>query len=180
MEEKTKRILLTTDSGLSYEDYLDFCEDNGIEPAEEDSQAFYDWVSETESMYLDDEWEDLKNLLPDTPCLVTGTLGLWNGNPTIEPFITDNLSDAVNKCVSGSDAWDYELSYSDGDKCFNLECRHHDGTNCFSIYPLDSDGYYDAKDALEERGWGQFLGEREEFEPDDEWLRQIVWPNDFC
>lgn len=173
MEENTKHILLTTDSGLTYEDYLEFCEDNGIEPAAEDSQAHYDWLNETGSMYLDDEWDNLKHILPDTPCIVKGVLGLWNGNPTIEPFLTDNLFEAVSECVNNSNALDYELYY-DGGKGYILECRHHDGTNRFDIYPLASDGYYEAKDALEEHGWGRFLGERGEFELNDEWLEEIV------
>lgn len=174
MEENKKHVLLTTDSGLTYEDYLDWCRDNDIdEPGDIESQGFYDWYTTTSDDYTEDEWRDLEHLLDGTSCIVTGVLGLWNGNPTIEPFIMDSVFEAVRKCVSGSSALDYELSYEDGDDCFRLSCAHHDGTNHFDIYPLTSDGLEAAKDALYDHEFG------EDFDVVDEWVRRLNWPPDF-
>ena len=66
----------------------------------------------------------------EIPVVITGKLGLWNGNPTINHVECKNIEEAVYKCISDMDEVEiYEDSYGN----LHVDGYHHDGTNHFVI-----------------------------------------------
>jgi len=78
--------------------------------------------------------------------LVTGHLGLWNGNPAVYPTLCFSLKEAITKCVSGMD--DYRVDICNGViTCYGY---HHDGTNVFTLRGASTTAMSDAQ--IEELG----------------------------
>ena len=99
--------------------------DYAQEEASRDAQEFWDALrSVKDSSYID-------------YYVVTGELGLWNGNHTIVPETFNNLYDALSKCAT--DAYDIVVKYEDN--AIKFECHHHDGTNYFEVRNLSFDDY---------------------------------------
>ena len=122
-----------------FEDYKEHCEINEIEmPTDaENSNEFYEWQSEMLSM----EWNDLldnieSNWNNDVNCVVTGTVGRWNGTFEIEPKAFPSLRIAINTCASNMD---YVIVTED-EGIIKVEAIHHDGRNNFEIHKLNSKG----------------------------------------
>lgn len=119
------------------------------EMSEVSDYEVYEFISDN----LNDAWNDtlcnLKNSrFGGSPCVITGTLGLWHGRPTIAPVCCNNIVDAINKCV---DNMDYIiLKQMNG----HLEVTgiHHDGRNCFEIHLLNDKGVKAMNNINE--GWG--------------------------
>ncbi len=131
-------VLCNTMELPSYSDYEDFCIGFAdCEPQGEDSEDYYNWCRETTQQDFDDL---LSNLLyseeSKTPVVITGTLGLWNGRPTIRPVVCDNLHDAILKCLGSCD--DIKVVLTEGH--LDVFAYHHDGTNCFTVYKLSKKG----------------------------------------
>jgi hypothetical protein len=137
MKKKIKYTIIDTRAEYSYSDYLDFCNANGFTPAEEGSDDYWEYVGEMRSMEFNDEMDNIKfSKENDAPVIVTGTLGLWNGDRDIYPVVVDNLHDAVEKCIGSSD--DAEVVFEDG--VIYVYGYHHDGTNRFTIEKLSAKG----------------------------------------
>lgn len=155
-------VLLTTTTYdyNSYNEYLEFCELNYVNPFSEDSDEFYEWVSEMNQVALEDYW----NLLDEKDAygdhyLVTGTLGLWHGTVTIIPKSFDCIVDAVKACVSGSSIEDYDVVLDDNGVISVKSC-HHDGTNNFEIRKFTEEGYDEYENADYENGNAVDVDER--------------------
>ena len=119
------------------EDYIDFCEVNGIEPGDEDD--FYDWCAEETHCNYEADLENIKYCKAyNVPVVLTGTLGLWWGHPTINPERHESVIDALDRCIEGSGGDVVIVQYEDG--VINVEVRHHDGCNCFTIRALSKKG----------------------------------------
>lgn len=121
------------------EAYKEHCEINEIEMPNdaENSTEFYEWQSEMFSM----EWNDLldnieSNWDNDVNCVVTGTVGRWNGTFEIEPKAFPSLRIAINTCASNMD---YVIVTED-EGIIKVEAIHHDGRNNFEIHKLNSKG----------------------------------------
>ena len=159
-----KKVIYTTDiDNYKYEDYLEYCEANEIEPCSEDSQSYWDWVSEMISMDVEDAYSniDCKQDV-NTMVVITGTLGLWYGNPEIDPVFVESESEyhhatkqrsyssalrlAIQKCAEGMD--NVECYLNDETGCVEVIGHHHDGTNHFHIHKLSEFGK-NAKDDAE-------------------------------
>lgn len=117
--------------------------------ADVDERALWDYISDC----LEMEWDDFKDNLRysknnDHYCVITGTTGLWNGHPTIEPTVCDSLLEAIQTCVSRMDYCIIEQVNG------HLEVTgiHHDGRNCFEIHLLNDKGERAAQNLRE--GWG--------------------------
>lgn len=143
----TFTIATTRVDGFEYEDYKDFCEDNGIEPGDKNSDDFWEWCREE----ADNNWEcDLENIKSckkyDVPCIITGHLGLWWGKPEIQPERMESVYDAILRCVRQCDGATVE--WVDG--VVTVSAWHHDGCNSFTIKALSKKGiakqYADYKD----------------------------------
>ena len=130
-----KRIIYLdtrNNNGYAYEDYVAYCRDNNLRISEEDSEDFYDWQARMCDYDVEDFWDNLKNT-DFGECEVSGSLGLWWGNPNIEPERFDNLYDAVRECV-GNSTLDLCVYLENG--ILYVDAIHHDGTNSFVIKPM--------------------------------------------
>lgn len=131
-------ILTTSIDGFKYEDYLEFCEDNGIvPPARKDSDEYLHWVYGERDLNYESDMDNIRSCKQyKVKVLITGKLGLWDGTHEICPVVANNVADAIDKCVSNCE--DCNVWYNDG--AIEVEAYHHDGTNCFTIRPLSAKG----------------------------------------
>ena len=167
-ENKEKKIVVIYDSreDLPYEDYVESCEMNDIDPADEDSQDYWDWVSEKRNDYYDDMMGNLSWTKIDSPVMITGSLGLWDGKHEIFPIVVKSdgygrkfytsdyigyevpsLKAAVEKCCGGRDTLDVAVKFEE-DRIV-VYAYHHDGCNVFSIRLLSEKGLKLADEAVE-------------------------------
>ena len=118
----------------SYSDYVGWCKDNELEPAEEYSEEYWRWIHQEIDDDIECFFENLKyeKGVTSWPCVVTGSLGLWNGRFDIESCKCENLAAAVKKCW---DRCDYVRVTGENGVVY-VDAIHHDGTNRFEIRPL--------------------------------------------
>lgn len=129
-------------------EYRDLCELG--EDEDVDSKTLWDFINrclEIELTDFEDNLQYSKN--NDHYCVITGTLGLWNGHPTIKPIVCNSLFEAIQICVNHMDY--YIIEQVNG----HLEVTgiHHDGRNCFEIHLLNDKGERAAQNLQE--GWGR-------------------------
>ena len=118
--------------------YAQITDDNTILNSRDDDSAFIEWVF---GEYLNTEWTDLLDNIKyskygNIPCVIVGTLGLWNGRKDIYPTKCDDLVSAINKCAGS--ASNVIVILNNG--CIEVNAMHHDGTNCFEIHLLNKLG----------------------------------------
>ena len=135
---KGKAKLFDSTYKPAYENYVEGCKVNHVEPQAEDSNDYWEYVYETRQMWFDDFFRyGLKSVLShDKPCLISGTLGLWDGRHDIQPVKCVNLAKAIKKCFGSCD--DYEVEFSYG--VIYVTSYHHDGVNTFEIKLLSTRG----------------------------------------
>jgi hypothetical protein len=142
MNTKKQKIytLVNTDvTKYTYQDYLDFCECNEIEPQMEDSNDFWEWCSEQADFDLECEKENMNvGKIGNRDFLISGHLGLWNGKPQIKYVVVHGLVNAIEKCWRGCDDGDAKLNTESG--VIEVHGYHHDGTNCFELRLLNKNG----------------------------------------
>ena len=132
-----KVTLCDTTYILDYEEYKEYCEANDCEPQAEDSQDYWDYVSDRRSLEYDDFISNMENSAQaDQPCLLTGSCGLWNGTYEIMPYKFNDALSAVKKAYGSCD----DLIVKQEDGVIKVEALHHDGRNCFEIHPLTEHG----------------------------------------
>lgn len=124
-------------NGFDYEDYIDFCKENGIEPGNDSD--FFNWCAEETQANYEADMDNIKTCEQyNVPVLVTGSLGLWFGRPSIRPEKYDSVADAIIDCMNRSDCYDVHAEFNDG--VILLDCYHHDGCNSFTIRALSEKG----------------------------------------
>ena len=154
MSKKIFTMLDTYSTSYEYSDYVDFCEANEITPEPENSNAYWEWVSDERQREIDDFMLNLRYAkINEEPVLITGTLGLWNGRKEIYPMLLESseyeqdsngkwryknpaIRKAVEKCMHGVD--DVKVEYNNGEIIVNG--YHHDGTNILTIHKLNDKG----------------------------------------
>ena len=141
MSKKQITLIDTYNSGLEYSDYVEYCELNEITPEPEGSDDYYEWEAEENQRFVEDFFENLRYVKFDTPVIITGSLGLWNGRKEIYPLVVEStekpsLYNAVQKCINGMD--DFKVELSEGE--IVVHGYHHDGTNIFTISKLSKKG----------------------------------------
>lgn len=154
MSKKIFTLLDTTVTSFKYTDYVDFCEVNEITPEPENSDDYWNWVSEERQRNVDDFLLNLQYAkINDEPVMITGSLGLWNGTREIYPMLVEGsdyekgnngewkyknpaIKKAVEKCMNGMD--DVKVEYANGE--IVVYGYHHDGTNIFTINKLSKKG----------------------------------------
>ena len=151
MSKKQITLIDTTDSGLTYQDYVEFCEANEITPSTEESDEYYEWESEETQQFAEDFFCNLKYVKFDTPVIITGSLGLWNGRKEIYPMLVESsehpsLYNAVMKCINGMD--DFKVELSEGE--IVVHGYHHDGTNIFTISKVSKKGIDQVRKIVEQ------------------------------
>lgn len=119
-KKKVHNIIFTTDYNVEdyQDDFNEWCEDNGLDPEEED---IYDYINESISGWADDERDNL-----DIECgniLAIADLGLWDGRRSAYKIIKSGKVNGILDMNLESGEF-----YSDGK---NIRCtqHHHDGTN---------------------------------------------------
>ena len=131
-------ILTNRTDGFDYEEYLDFCEMNDIEPGGKDSDKFHEWCNEESQVNFDCDMENIKNCKQyNVPVLVTGTLGLWDGKHEIVPTREKSVYDAIQRCILNDFCY-IDAEFNDGR--INVSVAHHDGMNTFTIVALSKKG----------------------------------------
>lgn len=139
MKRKIKYVLCDTAVIPEYEEYLEHCRANDIEPQEEDSDDYWDYVTFMQELEMRDLKENLKySSQNNTPVLITGTLQLWNGKPEIYPMRCESLWDAIRRCSNSNSIDKIRVEYDNG--VVRVHASHHDGTNVFEIHKLSKKG----------------------------------------
>ena len=167
MENKNEFVIYDSQMELSYEEYVDYCETNEIEPHEDCSSEYYSWVSSMRQEYGEDLMQNIAWSKIDYPLLITGTLGLWDGRHEIysvpvkssgygkmystgyRGYDVPSIKEAIEKCIRNSDILDYEVRYENG--VIIVIAKHHDGVNRFEIHKLSQKGVRGMQ-AAENRG----------------------------
>ena len=122
-----RKHIIWSNINLDIEDwrdgYKEFLELNYLDDKDpNDEDAIYEWMNETNDMYLDDERCNLNKEI-DGRILIIADLGLWNGRKSGYKIIESrNIKNIL------SSQCDYVEWYGDG---YNIRCtaHHHDGTN---------------------------------------------------
>lgn len=138
--------ILDSHSEFEYADYVQFCEDNDLTPAPEDSQRYWDWLEEERQDSYECDRNNIKysSVLANSKFVVVGQLGLWWGNPTIMPEIFDDFDSVIERVAEDRLKVTYDMD------CFYLESSHHDGTNTFRAYMVKADANIeDLEDRIE-------------------------------
>ena len=134
-----KRTLIDTlnFNGYTYDDYQDWCVEENIEAGDDNSMEYYEWLDDQTRQDYEDFIENIKySKVCNTPCVVTGTIGRWNGDFEIIPKLFQNLHDAIKTC--GENCNDIIVESENG--VVYARCYHHDGHHSFEIRPLNDDG----------------------------------------
>jgi hypothetical protein len=133
MARRTKWFeeLTLTDFEVQYEEEL-------IErDIKKDSEEYYELYTDACTMNFEDFMSNLKYSNNNQPCVIIGSLGLWNGKHTIYPVVMDNVVDAIYKCL-GNDAITMDIYKVNG--YLEVNIYHHDGCNTFEIHLLNNKG----------------------------------------
>mgnify|MGYP007101870016 CR=1 FL=1 len=147
---------------VKYEDYLEMCKELEIEPKEEDTPEYFSDLIE----YMNDDFGDFESNMKyskfnDCKCMITGSLGLWWGKPTIVPILCDNLIDAIKKCWGTCD--DCEVKLENGHLV--VLAKHHDGTNYYEIHLLSANGLREVERPIYKY--------EKDYEPKSWWFKNI-------
>jgi len=133
--------LTGTDNSYKYENYVEWCKDNEMEPQGKDSADYWDWVNESSQIDYDNFFDNLKYAKAEEGnYMITFNLGLWNGHKIgyVEK-IYDSLSEAIKDALNSSrDYWDYKITFENGNVV--VYGYHHDGTNIMTIKRLSKHG----------------------------------------
>ncbi len=135
-------------NSLWFSDFKEWCNDNNIDSTQynEDSEYFIQWIYDTLALYWDDLMTNLEyDKENNVYCVVTGSVGKWNGRFEIEPKHFATLKDAIIACTNNCDF----IVITEEKGAINIRGIHHDGTNLFTIHKLNEKGYdahYEDKD----------------------------------
>lgn len=107
------------------EAYAECVEINGWDDDSDNEYAIYEYMVETNSMYLDDERMNL-DIEVSQPIIAIADLGLWNGRFSgYKELNSCNIKD----CLNGFNSCDYHEWYVDDQGDLRCTAAHHDGTN---------------------------------------------------
>lgn len=140
---KKKQVLYSTqkEEQLIREYYLDFCNDNEIEPQSENSDEYENYVANELTADYECFMEDIKMCnFSHCACIIEGKVGAWNGKHSILPVFCETLVEAIQKCMDNMD----DVTITKNSSRIEVESHHRDGTNYFTIYilsPLGEDRY---------------------------------------
>lgn len=122
--------IIWSDMNLDIEDgwreaFAECVEINGWNKDPEDEYAIYEYMVETNAMYLDDERINL-NIEVSRPIIAIADLGLWNGRFSgYKELNSHNIKD----CLNGFGSCDYHEWYVDEHGDLRCTAVHHDGRN---------------------------------------------------
>lgn len=130
-------VLFDSNDRCSYEDYLEFCETNGIEPHGEDSEDYFSYMADESAFNYNLFLSNISHCVYNRQkWAVEGTLGLWNGQKDIVPKVFDSLFEAITACTHRCDY----IKITKNNSTIEVEAAHHDGTNRFTLKCLSDLG----------------------------------------
>lgn len=134
---KGEFVILSNDqTNLCYEDYVEFCEDNDVEPDDENSYDFWNWLGEQIDLYFESDLDNIKCCEEyNTQVRLNGRLGLWDGKHDIVETIYNSVYDAIKRICDATFDNTIEVKWVNGK--IEVSQSHHDGTNYFEIVPKD-------------------------------------------
>lgn len=139
---KTRILFDNSDDEIyGYDSYLEYCSEMDKEPAEEDSQEYYDWYQSQE----ESDWKYAMDLLSNlekksAKIMMTGIRGLWDGKHECKPALFDTLDRVIS--TMSIDANETKITQIDK-ITFEFEVWHHDGKNDFEFRFLRDECYDD-------------------------------------
>lgn len=154
MNKITNVVTLIDTYNRKASDYIEefklWCEDNGYTYSGEDEDdlvtkddwgikiKFMSWFYDTCQVEEQDFWDGFRSAQKDRTldCVVTGSLGLWDGKHKIYPTCGE-LMEMIDKCLK--DAYDYVLKIENN--VLYIENHHHDGTNYYEIRLVNGETY---------------------------------------
>lgn len=146
-------------TNFPYDEYVDMCEECYWDCHEEDSEEYWRDIA----ILTEQDWDTFKDNMAYSrfkgqKCMITGSLGLWNGHPTIVPVLCNDIMEAIERCLDCNCQIEYEIILEDGH--VEVQVHHHDGTNCFEIWLLSKKGLkeierpkYECEDYNPNRTW---------------------------
>ena len=157
-------VLYDSQADWEYEEYKDFCEEMGLPVYPEDSEEYWNFIN----CQREYEWDDFKanmeySAFKGQPCMITGSLGLWHGHPTIVPVLCDDIMSAIDKCLDNNYSYECDITLNDGH--IDVNVYHHDGTNCFEIWLLSKKGQREVERPIYK--W------EKDYEPKRDWFKLI-------
>ena len=123
-----------------FEEFKEYCQDKDIDATQYDeySDKFHQWIYDMLSMDWDNMMTNIKyDKNNNVDCVVTGSVGRWNGTFDIQAKHFPTLEKAIIACV---DNMDYIIITED-EGTINVTAIHHDGRNHFKIHKLNAKGY---------------------------------------
>lgn len=132
-EKITEWVAFDSDEDVPYEDYVENCKDNDREPDAEGSDAYWQYVRDTQEMFHDDFRANMK-CCKLFPMVATGYAGLWYGQVAGGKVLhnVDDMLSMFSEC-------DRVKIWQDKDG-FHMNGYHHDGTNSVDIRILNNRG----------------------------------------
>ena len=141
-----EQLLLDTTYIPSYDEYVEYCRDNNVEPKQEDSDDYWDFVYRMQEMGVSDFFSNVEysKLNNQYYWLITGCLGLWCGERVIDMTYENSLKDAIKRCIGNCD----DVIIKKRGSVIYVTGLHQDGRNHFEIRALSEIGI----DRLERNG----------------------------
>ena len=141
-----EQLLLDTTYIQTYDKYVEYCRYNGVEPKQEESDDYWDFVSRTQEIEASDFFSNIEysKLNNQHYWLITGCFGLWYGVRDIDMIYEKSLKDAIRRCIGSCD----DVIIKKHGSVIYVTGLHHDGRNHFEIRALSDIGI----DRLERNG----------------------------
>lgn len=109
-----------------YSDYVESCEINGIEPAENGSTEYWQWVYEEIEENIDCDLDNMEySKIKDKVFVMTGSDYLWDGSHRIRPIFVRGLIPLM------------KMMWGSGDRHFNIELDTVEGIITSRIWSHD-------------------------------------------
>jgi hypothetical protein len=122
----------TEDYKASFDEYIEL---NELDIKNYDEEL-YDFINRDLTYQYEDLLANIKYGSYEIPCVVTGTVGRWNGRFNIYPKRFETLSEAINECCNNVDGIVIKLK----DGKIEVKGVHHDATNYYQITCLNKLG----------------------------------------
>lgn len=122
-----KKKIIWSNIDLNVDDwkdaYKEYLKADELDGDPEDENALYEWVVDTNNLYLEDEYDNL-NIPTEGRILMIADLGLWNGRSQGYKVLGRNANNIFSM------HYDYTEWYFDGHNVRAID-HHHDGTNTY-------------------------------------------------
>lgn len=120
-----------------YTDYCEFCEVNQIEPQNENSKNYWDFVDDCQQIYYDDFFSNVQNSDVNLYAwMISGYVGRWDGQREICQTLATTLSDAIKRCSKAGNDFIVKKTKNK----ITMEVIDHDGRSFFVLNPLSAKG----------------------------------------